>query len=226
VANNKLLPATGTGTSNVTVRTLDRSGVDTPIQALDLNPGGSESLMAGFMPVAGDVAHDAADSGAPVKTGSVAVAHGASPTAVAAGDRVQSIANRHGIPFVQPGHPEIVCIEYVWTTAQTDDAIVSASAGEKIVVLEVRSRIDEAVTVGTGYRLGFGASTLLTTPTDGNTATGMVNGHPGLIPGGGENAGSGYPLGIGADGDDLRVTTEAPTSGSGRLYITYYKVPS
>jgi hypothetical protein len=227
MADNKLLPATGTGTTNVTTRTKDRSGIDTPIMALDLNPAGSESLMAGVMPTGGDVAHDAANSGNPILNGAEAIAHGTNPTAVAAGDRTKVYANRAGVPFVMGGHPNIQTIEYRWTTAQTDDAIVSVSSGMKIVVTRVFQVLDEATTVGVAWRLGFGASTLPTLATDGNTAAGIIASHPGSIPGGGASIGDGSGiLGVGADGEDLRITAEAPTSGDARLYISYYTVES
>jgi hypothetical protein len=45
MAANVTLPGTGE-----TVRTIDRAGVETQIMALDLNPAGAESLMAGTMP--------------------------------------------------------------------------------------------------------------------------------------------------------------------------------
>ncbi len=47
MADNTQLNA---GSGGDTVRDLDRSGVKTPICALDLNPAGSETLMAGAMP--------------------------------------------------------------------------------------------------------------------------------------------------------------------------------
>src|SRR2546421_445004 len=48
MANNTLLNA---GLGGDTLRDLDRSGVKTPVVALDLNPAGSEILMAGTLPV-------------------------------------------------------------------------------------------------------------------------------------------------------------------------------
>jgi len=224
---NVLLPATGTGTSNVTTRTITRTGVETPVTALDLNPGGSESLMAGVMPSGGDVAHDDTNSGKPLLQGAEAIAHGSNPSAVASGDRTKLYANRHGIPFVIGGHPNVITIEYRWTTAQTDDAIVTVNSGAKIVVTRIWQAFDEAMTVGAAWRLGFGASSLATLATDGNTASGILASHGGGIPGGGATQGDGSGiLGIGGDGEDLRITTEAATNGDGRLYVSYYTIES
>lgn len=50
MADNKTLPAQGTGSTTPIVRTKDRAGVDTQIVALDLNPAGAETLMGGSMP--------------------------------------------------------------------------------------------------------------------------------------------------------------------------------
>lgn len=47
MANNTTLNA---GSGGDTIRDLDRSGVKTQIVALDLNPAGAETLMAGAMP--------------------------------------------------------------------------------------------------------------------------------------------------------------------------------
>lgn len=183
--------------------------------------------VSGVVDVKGNVAHDGADSGGPVKIGAKAIAHGTNPTAVAADDRTDLYANRHGMLFVVGGHPNATTIEYRWTTAQTDDALVTVSAGTKIVVTRVTVTVDEATTVGVGFRLGFGTSTLATLATDGNTAAGIIASHGGLVPGGGITVGDGSGiLAIGADNEDLRITTDAATSGDGRCYITYYTIES
>lgn len=168
----------------------------------------------------GDVAHDAANSGNPVQVGLEAIAHGANPSAVAAGDRTKAYANRAGVPFVIGGHPNVKSLEAAYTTAQTDVAIVTVIAGTKIVVTQATAVLDEATTVGVGFRVGFGAA--VTPTTDGVVLT-----HPGLVPGGGITRGDGSGiLGIGADGEDLRITSEAPTNGSLRILVSYYTVES
>lgn len=183
--------------------------------------------VGGTVTVAGGVAHDGADSGNPIKVGAKAIAHGTNPTAVAAADRTDLYANRAGVLFTIGGHPNATTVEYRWTTAQTDDAVVSVSAGTKIVVTRVTVAVDEATTVGVGFRLGFGTSTLATLATDGNTAAGILVSHGGLVPGGGLTVGDGSGiLGIGADDEDLRITADAATNGDARLYVTYYTIES
>lgn len=175
----------------------------------------------------GTVAHDAADSGNPIKVGAKAIAHGANPTAVAANDRTDLYANRAGIPFVIGGHPNVITTEYLWTSAQTNDAIVTVSAGAKIVVTQIQVVVDEATTVGVGFRIGFATATLPTAPTDGNAAAGYLAGHTGMVPGSIYTRGDGSGiLGVGADDEDLRITAEAPTSGEARAYISYYTIDS
>lgn len=169
---------------------------------------------------AGDVAHDAADSGNPVKAGAKAIAHGTNPTAVAAADRTDLYANRAGIPFVIGGHPNIVTIEAAYTAAQTDTSIVSVAGGLKIVVTQLQFTADNANTVDVGFRVGFGAAN---TP----TTTGVVLTHPGVAAGSGVSRGDGSGiLGVGADGEDLRITSEVPTTGSVRVLVSYYTIES
>jgi hypothetical protein len=50
MADNITVPLTGSGDTTKVVRTKDRAAVETQIVALDLNPAGSETLMAGGMP--------------------------------------------------------------------------------------------------------------------------------------------------------------------------------
>lgn len=170
--------------------------------------------------IQGNVAHDAVDAGNPVKTGSKAIAHGTNPTAVAAGDRTDNYANRAGVPFVIGGHPNIITIRANAAIAQTDVAIVTVGAGAKIVVTAAAILIAHSTTVDVSAIVGFGAAT---TP----TTTGVVVSHPGIAPGSGYNRGDGSGiLGIGADGEDLRITNSVPTTGSITALISYYTIES
>lgn len=165
--------------------------------------------------VVGDVAHDTADGGNPVKVGGFGADMGVTPTAVSASDRVRFIADRAGVQFVLGGGPDVLTLEAEYTTAQTDTAIVSVSSGTAIEVLQIQVVVDEATTVGVGFRVGFGAST---TP----TTTGVVASHPGMVPGSGISRGDGHAvLGVGASGEDLRITSEVPTTGALRVLVSY-----
>lgn len=177
--------------------------------------------------VSGDVAHDSPDAGEPVKVGHKAIAHGANPTAVAANDRTNWYANLHGIPWVIGGHPNIVSREYMATSAQTDDPIVSVSAGAKIVVTAIEAMVDNATSVDVGVRVGFGTANVPSEPADGATVDGVVLSHPGIAPGSGVVRGSGAGiLAVGGDDQDLRITCEAATDGKLRVLVTYYTIES
>jgi len=170
--------------------------------------------------VVGDVAHDGVDSGNPAKVGGRAIAHGTNPTQVAAADRTNWYFNRHGVPFTLGGHPNIITFEAAYTAAQTDAAIVTVAAGLKIVVTQIQMTADNANTVDVGFRVGFGATT---TP----TTTGVVLTHPGVAAGSGISRGDGSGiLGVGADGEDLRITSEVPTTGSIRILVSYFTIES
>jgi hypothetical protein len=177
--------------------------------------------------VIGNRAHDAVDAGNPLKVGYRAVAFGANPTAVAVADRSDWLGNRAGVPFVLGGHPNIVSRLFVWTTAKTDTAIVTVAAGLKVVVTGAAVTCDNADTVDTEFRIGFGTATLPGLPADGATADGFFLTHPGTSAGSGvvDGGGAGM-LAVGADDQDVRITAEAPTTGSCRAIVRFFTVES
>jgi len=166
------------------------------------------------------LAHDAVDAGGPIKVGHRAIAHGTNPTAVAAGDRTDWFANRAGVPWVMGGHPNILTLEVEYTSAQTNAAIITVGSGVKIVVTQIQALCANANSVDVAARIGFATAT---TP----TTTGVVLTHPGIAPGSGVSRGSGAGiLGVGGDGEDLRITSGAPTSGALRVLVSYYTIES
>lgn len=168
--------------------------------------------------VSGDAAHDAVDAGEPVKVGAKAVEYGATPTAVAANDRTNLYADRAGVLFAIGGHPDVITLEHSDADGETNVAIITVSSGTRIVVTQIQAVLDEACTVSVGLRVGFATAT---TP----TTTGVVLTHPGVVPGSGVSRGDGSGiLGIGADNEDLRITSEAPTGGTLRILVSYYLV--
>lgn len=201
------------------------SGTAVPISAASLPS--HPVTNAGTFPVqavsAGDVAHDGGDAGNPVKIGAKAIAHGSNPAAVAAGDRTDLYANRHGIPFQIGGHPAVITLKHTTiTTAVTDAAIVaSISAGTKVVVTRITATLDNASTVFPTVLIGFGATN---TP----TTTGVLVAHGGVPAGGGFTVGDGSGiLGVGGDGEELRVTTTGNATGNGlQITVSYYLIES
>ena len=170
---------------------------------------------------AGDIAHDGVNSGNPVQIAVEAIAHGTNPTAVAAADRTKLYANRAGIPFVIGGHPNIKTVRQTFTTGITDDSTMTGTiaAGTKVVVTQLMVTMDNANTVFPSVLIGFGATN---TP----TTTGVLASHPGVPAGGGFSRGDGSGmLGVGADGEEVRVTTVG-TVTAGHIVMSYYTIES
>jgi hypothetical protein len=177
----------------------------------------------------GNLAHDAVDAGNPVKVGMRAIAHGTNPTAVAAADRTDWYANRAGIPFVLGGHPNVICREILIAAAdgaQTDLSIAGTiNSGTKVVVTKCSAMASAANTVNTAVRVGFGAANLGTAATTG--VNGIILSHKALAPGSGvvEGGGSGI-IGVGGDGEEVRLTCGAPTGGHITVLLTYFTIES
>jgi hypothetical protein len=111
-----------------------------------------------------------------------------------------------------------VSLEAAYTAAQTNTAIVTVSAGEYLDVVSIEAIASAVTSVTVGFRIGFHAST---TP----TTTGVVLSHPGILALSGSGIGKGTGAGVigrGADGEDLRITSDVPTDGSLRVVVTYY----
>jgi hypothetical protein len=178
--------------------------------------------------VSGDVAHDGVDAGEPVKIGAKAIAYGSNPTAVAAADRTDLYANRHGVLMVLGGVPGVITKEWTFADAdgaQTDAALVTVSAGTKIAVTNIAAICDNANTGDVAVRVGFAAASLSAAATSG--IAGIVMSHPGIASGSGYNRGDGSGvLGVGADGEDLRITCEDPAGGSIRIIASYFEIAS
>ena len=179
----------------------------------------------------GNIAHNSSDAGNPVKIGAKAIAHGTNPTAVAAASRTDLYSNRAGVLFTIGGHPNIITrTAYISaaTGAQTDATIVGTIAtGTKVAVTSVAVTVDSAVTAtgGVAVKLGFGATTI---PADSATgANGILLDHKGIAAGSGVVLGNGAGLlGIGADGEELRLTCESPTGGGLSVTFSYYTIES
>lgn len=185
----------------------------------------------GGVMVGGCTAHDAVDAGSPVKIGAKAIAHGTNPTAVAAADRTDLYANRHGVLFTIGGHPNIITRTVHIADAdgaQTNASIVGTiNTGTKVAVTSIAVTLDSATTAtgGVAVKIGFGATTI---PADSTTgADGVLLDHPGIAAGSGMVLGNGSGiLGIGGDGEELRLTCEDPTGGNLAVTFSYYTIES
>lgn len=230
MADNPTLPATGTGTADLVQATDDCAGVHYPKVKIADGTADSTTMVAvgdgahanALRVAVAGVAHDSADAGNPVKIGFRAVAFGATPTAVAAADRTDWLSCVAGIPFVLGGHPNILTLKHTTiTTAVTDAAIITAAGGTKLIITRITVTLDNASTVFPSVLIGLA-------PTNTPTTTGVIASHGGVPAGGGFNVGDGSGIiGVGADGDDLRVTTVGNATGNGlHICVSYFTIAS
>jgi hypothetical protein len=159
-------------------------------------------------------------------TGIQAVAHSA-PDAADALDAVIPIANVHRVPFMIGGHPLVVTSGMRTTASTADTALLPGTigAGNRIVITRLSVNISNACTVNVGVKIGFGTAAV---PADNTTGVAdVLIDNDAFPPGGGVNVGDGSGMiGIGADGAELRITSDTPTGGSLHVSYTYYIVPS
>lgn len=108
---------------------------------------------------AGDVAHDAVDSGNPVKVGGKALT--ANPTAVAANDRVNAMFDAQGRQVVAFSLPETVVRGISAAITNTSDTAVIAAqgAGVRIYVTNIVV-FNSHATVATQVNIKDGATTI------------------------------------------------------------------
>jgi hypothetical protein len=108
-----------------------------------------------------------------------------------------------------------------FTGAQTDTDIIGAiAAGQRVNVVGYSITVNKATTVNVAAKLGFGGSTI---PGDGTAVTGVLFDHDGIEPGSGVAQGNGLePIATGGDGEELRFTCGAPTTGSIIVTVQYY----
>ncbi len=173
-------------------------------------------------PVFADEAAFTIASSKVMMAGAHSVLTGAAPDSAAVDAAVSPVATRTRVPFVIGGDPGVITLKHTTiTTAVTDAAIVTVTTPNKIVVTRISVTLDNASTVFPTLLIGFGAAN---TP----TTTGVLVAHGGVPAGGGITVGDGSGiLGVGADAEDLRVTTTGNATGNGlQIVVTYYLVPS
>lgn len=215
--DNAALSTTGGGVESGALR-VTLANDSTGLVSIDDN-GGSLTT-----DTAGDVAHDAADSGNPVKQGFQAAEFDADPPMVSAdSDRVNAIATPEGVQWTLGGHPNIISEEYMTTGAQTDDDMIpSVPAGSHVIITLIEALLSADTTVNVQVRIGFGTGAgVPAEPSSGSAVKEMVLSHGGMAPGDVVSKGNGCgAIAIGASSKELRITCDAPTSG--KLTIMYH----
>jgi len=166
--------------------------------------------------ISGEIAHNAVDSGAPVKIGAKAVAHGSSPSPVAAGDRTDLYANRQGIPFTIGGHPNVEIVTGKYTTAQSNTVLKAIGTDEKWVTTSIAVFCAGNNVVDCGVLIEYD-----------DTADVRIAEHPGIVAGSGFTWGNGGGiLAIGGDAQDLIFTSTPTVSGSIVVQVSGYVIES
>ena len=129
---------------------------------------------------------------------------------------------RDGIPFVLPGHPDIVTQshEVVRGDSETNTAIIDCPEGMAIVVTKLVVITDNSVSADVAVTIGFG---LTFTPAGG--AQQVLYYNPGMARGQKHTDGSGAgTIGVGAAGEDLRITCDVIPNGELSILVTYFTV--
>lgn len=196
--------------------------------AADADYIASSADVKGNSMVVGNIAHDGVDAGNPLRMGATAIAHGTNPAAVAAADRTTLYANRAGIPFSIGGHPNLQSAEYFTSGAITDDNILPTIAGgTKYVITSISVTCSAANVTTPSVRIGFGTANVPSQgATNADAVTKMVLSHPGIPAGSGIVKGNGSGIvGIGGDGEELRITCTTPTT-SMIVQVDYYTIES
>lgn len=194
--------------------------------------GGTNTVnggLAGTLGVGGTHAHNAVDAGNPLKVGAKAIAHGTNPSAVAAANRTDLYANRHGILWTIAGHPNLQTAEYFTDAARTNDNLLPLIApGTRYIIVGMTVIASAANSVNTSVRIGFGAAGVPAQGASGADAvTGVILSHPNIPAGSGFSKGhAGGIIGIGGDGEEPYITCSAPTGGSLIVQIDYYTIES
>jgi len=98
----------------------------------------SGGTWVGSVVVQGDVAHDTADAGNPIKVGGFAISS-SFPTAANSGDRVNAIFDRVGKQLIQPYAPGTLRLNKwnAYTGALSGTVVWSAGVGNRIVVTDL-----------------------------------------------------------------------------------------
>lgn len=159
----------------------------------------------------------------PVYVGGLSANFGFSPNPGNSSVRWPMLVSRIGQVFTIGGHPNVTCKEFIAETAQSDTAIITPNANQKIVITSIEASLDADANVSVGLRVGFGEDSVPTQPADGESVSGMALSHAGLTNGSCYVRGNGTGIvAVGAASQSLRVSCSDPTGGQLRILVTYF----
>jgi hypothetical protein len=157
--------ASATGSISAKLRFIASTGIPITGTTVVGDGGGSITVdnagtFATQAAAAGDVAHDGADSGAPIKVGFKATTSLSGLTLVANSDRTNGFAGVDGVPIVRQhtNLEDIVTGLAAITDGSSTSVIASAGAGVKIYITEVIIANSSATAVTVDLRDGTGGS--------------------------------------------------------------------
>jgi hypothetical protein len=147
------------------------------VAPVDATGGLTVTLAAASPGIIPLVAHDAADSGEPLKVGHKAIAGMSGLTLVAAADRTDSYAGLDGAQYVRPhcGLEDIVSGVAAITDGSSTSVIASAGAGVKNYITSVIIANNSATAVTVDLRDGAAGSVKATLPVPANTSGVVCN---------------------------------------------------
>lgn len=148
--------STGTLQAKLRLVTFQLDSIKTAVETLDNIVSGTAAQ------ITGTIAHDAADSGNPIKVGFKAKSFdGTEPgTAVAEDDRVDSIADPYGRQYVNDMHPRFWHVSSDYASAQTNTSVKAApGASLKLYITDIA--ISNGATAGNVTLLDGSGGTVL-----------------------------------------------------------------
>lgn len=195
--------------------------------------GVTASAVTGVVSAQGMAAHGAATAGGPVRLGMQAAAIGAAAPTAGDASATNLYASRNGVPFVMAGDPNLKFREFELSAASGFFQMVTASAGQKIVVTEAGVVLGGNATANASFRMAIlsasaatGINAVLTASAQTQDSV-PVLAVSALPPGAGLIRGNGAGiLATGVDGAPLAVSAGAPGGSRWRFWATYYTVPS
>lgn len=182
--------------------------------------------------VQGNVAHDAVDSGNPVKVGYKTLNHGADPATAAALDRTDAYANRAGIPWMLGGHPNIQTFEFEISAANTNVTVLTSANNQRIVITEIGVYVGGSTQPNTSIRVGFSTGASGTALAATSTAASALSANQGILIGvsavpaaGGYVRGNGGGIiAIGGIAQQVSITNTVPTGGRAKVMGSYFVI--
>jgi hypothetical protein len=163
--------AAGAGSVSATVQRMTLASDDPAVTALQLIDDWDNAASDGAS-VSGDVAHDTADAGEPVKVGTKSVATLSTQTLVAANDRSNAFSDLDGVVITRRNATlgDLTRGSATITDGSSTQVIAAAGSGVKTYITDVTISNTSATAVTVDIRDGTAGSVMWTFPVPANTS--------------------------------------------------------